>query len=292
MLCAIPSAAQDSSTQNIKTPDLSAADLVRTCVAHEVAAANHRDVLHMFRSYRKSPKGSQTRLYAETKEALVAMVIATNDQALTPEEQQKENGHLGWLKSNPDQLRKKAAREKEDEERMMRIVKALPDAFVYQYEGTETADQSQPSSQLVKLSFTPNPAYHPPSRLEEALTGMQGELLIDKVAGRLAKIDGTLFRQVNFGWGIVGHLDQGGRFLVRQGNLGLGDDEWGITEVSLSVTGKLLLVKSISMTSDEVLSDFRKIPANVTFAQAADMLQAEQAKLPPSQAMAKDTQTR
>jgi hypothetical protein len=136
MLCAEPLKAQNSSAQNIKTPDISAQDLVRTCVAHEVAAANRRDVLHMFRSYRKSPKGSQTRLYAETKEALVAMLIATNDQPLSPEEQQKEAGHLGWLKSNPEQLSKKAAREKEDEERMMRIVKALPDAFINKYYGT------------------------------------------------------------------------------------------------------------------------------------------------------------
>ncbi len=41
---------------------------------------------------------------------------------------------------NPEQLRKKQAREKEDADRTLRIVKALPDAFRYEYAGTENGD--------------------------------------------------------------------------------------------------------------------------------------------------------
>ncbi len=47
-------------------------------------------------------------------------------------------------------------------------------------------------------------------------TGMQGEMLVDETACRLAKIDGTLFKEVNFGWGILGRLYKGGRFFVEQ----------------------------------------------------------------------------
>ena len=62
----------------------------------------------------------------------------------------------------------------------------------------------------MKLKFKPNPAYKPPSHVEQVLTGMQGELLIDKETRRLARIDGTLFQEVTFGWGILGHLNKGG----------------------------------------------------------------------------------
>ena len=267
--------------QSRQSPEMPAADLVRSTVANEVAAANNTKTKHMFRSRRETPRGSQTRLYVETNQALAAMTIASNDQALTPEEEQKEIGHLTWLINNPDQLRKKAAREKEDEERTLRIVRALPDAFLYEYAGKENGEPSMGrlGDELVRLTFKPNPGYVPPSRVEEVLAGMQGDLLIDVDAHRLARIDGTLFREVTFGWGIIGHLNKGGHFLVRQADLGLGDGAWGITEISLSVTGKILLFKGLSMVSDEKLSDFRSVPSDLTFPQAMTLLKTEQENL-------------
>ncbi len=267
--------------QSLKPPEMSAAELVRSTVANEVAAANDTKTKHMFRSRRETPRGSQTRLYVETNQALAAMMIARNDQELTPEEEQKEIGHLTWLTDNPDQLRKKGAREKEDEERSLRIVKALPDAFLYEYAGEQNSEpgMGKPGDELVRLTFKPNPSYDPPSRVEEVLAGMQGDLLIDVDVHRLARIDGTLFREVTFGWGIIGHLNKGGHFLVRQADLGLGDGAWGITEISLNITGKILLFKSLSMVSDEKLSDFRSVPNDLTFSQAVNLLRTEQEKL-------------
>ncbi len=277
-ILAVAATALSAHDQN--APEISPVELVRATVANEVEAANHPLGLHMFRSLRKTPKGSQTRLYVETKDALAAMLIAINDQPLTAQQHQAEINHLSWLMKNPEQLRKKAAREQEDEERTLRIVKALPDAFLYEYAGTQPGEigLGAAGSELVKLNFTPNPDFSPPSRVEEVLKGMQGELLINKASRRIAKIDGTLFRQVTFGWGIIGHLDKGGHFHVQQGNLGLGDGAWGITQMSLNITGKILLFKGLTMVSDEVLSDFRRMPENLTFAQGVEMLKTEQEK--------------
>lgn len=274
-------AAQDAKAPDAKAPELPAGEMVRAAVANEVAASNHPGVLHMFRSRKQTPRLSQTRLYVETTDALAAMLTAINDQPLTAEQQQGETNHLAWLLNNPDQLRKKHSREKEDEQRTLQIVKALPNAFLYQYAASENsaAGLGEAGDPLVKLTFTPNPAYSPPSRVEQVLDGMQGYVLIDAKARRIARIDGTLFRDVSFGWGILGRLDKGGHFLVRQADLGLGDGTWGITEISLNVKGKLLLFKSLNMVSDEVLSDFRKMPGNLTFAQGVEMLKTEQERL-------------
>ena len=280
-IVALTAATTTVSAQDSKATEMSPSELVRVTVANEVAAANHPNALHMFHSRRQSPKGAQTRLYVETNDALAAVLIAINDQPLTAQQQKAEVDHLDWLINTPDQLRKKHAREKEDEERTLRIVKALPDAFRYEYAGTEVGATGlgESGSQLVKLKFTPSPDYSPPSRVEQVLAGMQGYLLIDTRARRIARIDGTLFREVTFGWGLIGHLDKGGHFLVQQADLGLGDRAWGITEISLNVTGKILLFKSLKMESDEVLSDFRKMPENLTFAQGVEMLKTEQDKL-------------
>jgi hypothetical protein len=254
-------------------------ELVRAAVANEVAAANDPSTKHIFRSRKQTPQGSQTRLYVETREAMAGMTIAYNDKPLTTEQMQGEEARLADLAAHPDQLSRKHFQEKDSTERTLRIVKALPDAFLYDYDGEErgTADLGQDGARLVRLKFRPNPAFAPPSRVEQVLQGMQGLVLIDSDARRIARIDGTLFKEVGFGWGILGHLDKGGHFLVEQSEVG--DGTWDISRTSLKFTGKILLFKSLAITSDEVFSDFRRVPADTTFAQGVEMLKAEEARL-------------
>ena len=265
--------------QEAQPLEISPNDLVRETVAREVAAANQNSHLHMFHSRRQNSKGSQTRIYVETRDAMAGMLIAVNDQPVSQQQQQAEIDHLNWLAGNPEQLRKKRAREKEDADRTLRIVRALPDAFRYKYVGTEACSPAlgKPGDELVKLEFTPNPAYSPPTKVEQVLEGMKGYLLIDSNQRRIAMIDGTLFRDVSFGWGIIGHLDQGGHFRVQQADIGDGD--WEITTMSLQITGKILLFKGLSMISDEKFSDFHPVPQDLTFAKAVDILKVEQEKL-------------
>ncbi len=260
-------------------PQISANDLVREIIAREVAEANQPKHGHMFESRRQTPKGSQTRLYVETKDAMAGMLVAVNDQPLPADQLQGEQNRLNWLAGNPDQLRKKHTHEKEDTDRSVRILKALPDAFRYEYDGTEapSTELGKTGNQLLKLKFTPNPAYTPPTHVEQVLAGMQGYLLVDRSARRLATIDGTLFRDVTFGWGIVGHLDKGGHFHVQQADVG--DGCWEVTGMSLKMTGKILMLKSISMISDETFSDFHPVPVSLSFSQGVDMLKNEREKL-------------
>lgn len=268
-----------AAAQAPKPLEISPGELVRLTVANEVAAANNTSTKHMFRSRKQTPKGSQTRLYVETNDAMAGMLVATNDEPLTAQQQQGEMNHLAWLMGNPEQLRKKQAQEKKDADETLRIVRALPDAFRYVYAGTgnPAPGPSGTGSGLVRLNFTPNPAFSPPSHVEQVLEGMEGFLLIDPQRRRIARIDGTLFKDVTFAWGILGRLDKGGHFRVLQGDLG--DGTWDIKEMDLNITGKILLFKTIAMVSDEVFSDFRRVPDNLTFAQGVELLKAEEQKL-------------
>jgi hypothetical protein len=274
-------AAMDANSPTAAPPPDSAPpiELVRTAVANEVAAANDSSNKHMFRSRKRTAQGSQTRLYAETRDAIAGMTIAYNDKPLSPEQIQGEDARLANLADNPDQLIRKRAQEQENADRTLRVVKALPDAFVYDYDGEEngTAGLGKDGSRLVRLKFRPNPAYEPPSHVEDVLSGMQGVLLIDSAARRIARIDGTLFKEVSFGWGILGHLDKGGHFLIEQRDIG--DGSWDVVQMALSFTGKILFFKKIAINSDEVFSDFRRIPASTTFAQGVELVKAERAKL-------------
>jgi hypothetical protein len=261
------------------SPSRSMVQLVRATVAKEVAAANDTSVKHMFRDYKTSAQGTQTRIYVETREAMAGMTIAYNDKPLTPQQLQGEQGRLAGLVSNPQQLEHKRRQEKEEADHTLSIVRALPDAFLFEYDGSElgTASLGREGVRLVRLKFRPNPSYRSPSHVEDVLVGMKGILLIDPEAQRIARIDGTLFKEVTFGWGILGHLDKGGHFLVEQE--GLGDGSWDVSRMSLSFSGKILLFKSIAMRSDEVFSNFQRVPADTSFAQGLQMLNAERVKL-------------
>jgi hypothetical protein len=254
-------------------------ELVRLAVARELADSQDPSVKHQFRSLKQGPRGSQTKLYVETRDAMAGMVIAYDDRPVTQAELGGEEARLQGLIDHPELLRRKQAQEKEDKDRTLRLVKAWPDAFLYEYDGTETAtaEFGKAGDPLVRLKFRPNPHYNPPSRLEQVLAGMQGTVLIDAEQHRIAKIDGTLFKDMTFGWGFLARLEKGGHFLVEHSDLG--DGSWEVRRMTLNFTGKILLFKGFTVASDEVFSDFRRVPADTTFAQGVGILKAEQSKL-------------
>jgi len=252
------------------------AELVRKTVENEVKT-NHDSVRFMFRGTKTTPRGSTTKIYVETTEATAGMVVAYNGRPLTEEQRKSEQDRVERFIRNPDELKKKRKQEQDDEERTLRIVRAIPDAFLFDYDGQESgsAEMGRPGDPLVRLKFHPNPDYQPPSRVEQVLRGMQGIVLIDSARNRIAKIDGTLFRDVSFGWGILGHLDEGGHFVVQQREIG--DDRWEICRMNLHFTGKILLVKGIAIDSTDVYGNYQQVPSDLSFAQGVEMLKKEQA---------------
>jgi hypothetical protein len=248
-------------------------ELVRKTIANEMKPAAE---YFMFRARKQNPWGSQTHIYVQTKEATAGLLIANNDQPLDPAQHDAELGRLDYLLHNPAELKRKQKHEREDAERMTRMLRALPDAFIYEYDGLEQSRPGVGSSgdEFVRLKFHPNPKYDPPTRVEQVLAGMQGIVLVDARKHRLAKIDGTLFKEVSFGWGIFGHLDKGGRFQVDQSEVS--DSEWDISRMALNFTGKILLFKNLVINSSEVFSDFQNVPSNLTFAEAVALLKKQE----------------
>jgi hypothetical protein len=246
--------------------DKAAQQLVRSTVDTEVAACRRSNSKLMFLSQKQTPQGSETKLNVETTETTAGMLIKKNNRPISDEQMRNEATRLERLQNNAADLRRKQRLQQQEDEHGLRIVQALPDAFLYDFDGTEpgTAKVGKPGDTLIRLKFHPNPSYAPPSHVEQILAGMHGNLLIDKDAHR-------------FGWGILGHLDAGGAFLVDQAEVAPGD--WELTHTRLDLTGKVMMVKSLVIKSEETDSEFRAVPSNTTFAQGVDLLKAEQARL-------------
>jgi len=257
---------------------LSPQQLVHEAVQNELAASRAASTHFLFKDEKKTVHLSQTRLLVETRDATAGMLVAENGQPLNPQQRQAEEARLESYVRNPEQLNRKRKQEKDDSEHMERIMQALPEAFLYQQDGTETgsATLGRPGDQLIRLKFRPNPNYTPPTRVEQVLTGMAGRLLIDANEMRIAEIDGILEKDVGFGWGIFGHLDQGGHFLVQQA-LVVGHT-WDVTRMQLAFTGKILLFKKININSTEIFSDFQPVPVDLTFAQGIELLKRHAAQ--------------
>jgi hypothetical protein len=272
LLTSISLAAQQTSVSSLHDPS----ELVRKAVQNEIKAANDGGFHFLFRGTKTTPKGSTTKIYVETKEGTAGLIIAYDGKPLTAEQRREEEARIERFVNNPEELAKKREQERENADRTLRITRALPDAFLYEYAGEEpgTQEVGRPRDSLVKLNFRPNPRYQPPSRVEEVLTGMEGYLLVDATRERIAAIDGTLVKEVGFGWGILGHLDRGGRFVVHQKEVG--DNVWEFSGLSLNFTGKILLFRSLNIKSTEVFTGFKSVPPDLTFAQALEMLKKEE----------------
>jgi hypothetical protein len=97
---------------------------------------------------------------------------------------------------------------------------------------------------------------------------------------RVEEITGQLIHEVKFAGGLLGHLNKGGTFLVKQAEVAPG--YWELTLLKVQMKGKVLFFKTIGVHQDYSRSDFRQIPDNLTLAQAADILRHSNAAARPT----------
>jgi len=246
----------------------SAAELVRQTIQNELKQSDSR-TRFMYRIRRQTPAGSQTKEYVETSDGAGARLIAVNDQPLTADQLQKEDERLQKLLTDPQAQQKHRKEQQDDAQRVQKMLNALPDAFLYQYDGKETFH----GTEMVRLRFNPNPNFAPPNHETQVYRGMVGTMLIDPQVRRLAKIDGHIIREVSFGWGILGHLDPGGHFVVEQADVGEG--VWETISSTLSFTGRILLFKRLNIQEKEIASNFVRAPSGLNLAKAIELLRSQ-----------------
>lgn len=236
-------------------------ELVRAAVKNELKQETD-GILFAFKQRTEKPKGTTLKQMVETPEGVIGRTLLVNGKPLTPEQVRDEDARVNRLLDSR-QWRDKVKEQKEDEERTRKMLAAIPDAFIFTYANGAKAGTG------VALNFTPNPDFDPPSKETLVFQGMTGTVVIDSNAMRLAKIDGTMMRDVTIGWGILGRLNKGGHFYVEQAPV-LGN-HWETVKMTLDFTGKALIFKNIRIKQTETLSDFRRVDS-MNVAQAIKFL--------------------
>lgn len=204
----------------------------------------------------------------ETKNGDLKFPILIDGRELTTKQKQNSETGLAQFVQNPAALRKTRKDQGEDAARSQRLLKMLPEAFVFS-SGDRRGD-------LVQLTFRPNPGFHPSGREEQVFHAMEGSLWVDDKQYRLAEIKGRLIEKVRFGGGLLGHLDKGGAFDVKQEPVVPG--YWELTVLNVQMTGRALFFKTIAVKQKYTRSEFKRVPDDLPIAQAAEMLKKHAAE--------------
>ena len=261
-ICLACAGVTHSVAQETPSPAFNANQLVRQVVQSELKAEETDHTHWMYKLHREDEKGAQDRQVIETKDGSLAKVLLINGQPLTPEQRSKDEERMKRQVQDPAERARREKRNKEDEEKARELLKAIPDAFIFTYEGMD--------AELTRLAFTPNSHYDPPTRELTVYHSMAGRLWVDRTAMRLAKIEGHLLSDVNFGWGLLGHLDKGGTFTVVQRHVG--ENHWETVLLDLNMQGRAVIFKTITVKQKQVLTDFIRVPDNLSIAEGFEML--------------------
>ena len=237
-------------------------DYVRQTLQRELDAEKNDHTHWRYRFHREDEKGTQDRDVIDAKEGQIARTLLINGQPLNAEQRASDDARMKKLVDDPSERAKRAKREKEDEDKLMAMFKAIPDAFVFKYDGEENGQ--------VRLTFSPAPHYDQPTRELQVFRSLNGKMWIDRVGGRMARMDGTLFEDVTFGWGLLGRLNKGGTFNVVQSNVG--HDHWEVVALDVTMSGHAIIFKSINVKQKQRVTDFQRMSDNLSIAEAYQLL--------------------
>jgi hypothetical protein len=253
-----------ASSNNAQTSDgrPPANEFVRQIIDNELQAEKNDHSHWMLQLETRKSGTTELREVVETKDGDLDWLISVNGKPL-PEDQRRERERgLERLINNPAELKKSKRETDEDQARSQRLLKMLPDALVVEY-GEQRGD-------LVELKFKPNSHFRPPSHEAAAVHAMEGVLWIHGRQKRLVEISGQLTRPVKFGGGLLGHLDVGGHFYVKQEEVQPGC--WELVVLDVDMKGKALFFKTIEVQEKMKRSMFRRVQDDLTAAQGANLI--------------------
>jgi hypothetical protein len=254
-------AASAATAQGSEPEALSA---VRAAVAAELAANHDDQSIWMYKDRDDSPDRHALYDQVETRQGDLRRLIELDGRPLTPEADLAERQRILRYVNDAAAQARADKNSSHDDTQAEQLLRMLPEAFLW------TIASKTP--EFLTLSYVPNPRFDPPNMEARVMGIMGGEMVIVRDVNRIRTLKGHLTQEVRFGYGLFGHLEQGGTFDIERRMVGSG--HWQITESHVHIGGKALLFKTIGQQSDEVKTDWRPSPAQ-TLQEAARVLGVE-----------------
>jgi hypothetical protein len=233
-------------------------------MAAKESAARTQDIHFSYLSEERSPRtGGQLwrEKVVETDDGILRRLLGINGKPLSQTEADAENKRINDLVAHPESFRKLYQSHRNEEIHATQLLELLPKAFLIAPDGEVDG--------CTRFSIRPNPNFQPSTYEERVAHVMTGTVSIKEPVERLCKLDAEISQDVEFGFGILGRIDHGGHFsLVRKQ---VDDSNWKTAEISVHVSGRILLLKSLAREQEAVRNDIHVVPKQLTLAQAAEM---------------------
>ncbi|MDQ2735119.1 MAG: hypothetical protein M3Y55_09060, partial [Pseudomonadota bacterium] len=185
---------------------------------HELKVVEYEHNYLRYRMHIVDVKGDVVRDVIESNDGPVARLILKDGRPLTPEEDAAEHDRLQAMLDSPGAFARHVKNEQSGKKMAAEMIGALPEAMVYSYAAgqPQREHKSVNDPAEVVVDFKPNPAWNPPSLASEALTGLEGRVWIDTRTHYMTRLETSVFRGVNIGWGIFAHIYPGGNAWFEQ----------------------------------------------------------------------------
>jgi hypothetical protein len=264
-----------SGSGNAQSP-LQGQALVNRALANEYNAAQDTSHPMRYELVKTSPRLSTAKKICETKDGDVARLTELNGKPLSQLDEQREDARLTELLSDPGKQRRRKQSESDDTGRVLKVLRALPTAFVYQDTGPGDGPSGKPgvspSSRIEKFTFKPNPGFISPDLETQILTQMTGEIWVDPVHLRVVRLEGHLEQDVDFGWGILGRLNKGGWIVIQQADVGGG--QWRTVHFEMKMSGRVVWKTRVFDTTEDE-TGYEPVPAGLGYQKAIEVLRAD-----------------
>lgn len=230
---------------------------VADACANELIALHHKGSYLRYRMHVVNEKGDQTREVIESTDGPVARVLMRDGKPLDQEQDEWERSRLNDMLASPSAYARHV-RNSESEKRLAdRLIPLMPDALLFRYVPGQPQTGVHPGRTEIVIDYSPNPEFVPPNTEAEVLTGLAGRVWIDARTHQLIRMEGTISRAVNFGWGVLAHIYPGGRLALNQTSVG--ESRWILSSFSMQLNVRALMLKSVKVDSNVEASDFQVI---------------------------------
>lgn len=213
-------------------------------------------------------KGDRVRDLIESRDGNVARMILRDGKPLPPDLDKAERERLTDTLKDPGAFLKHARGDDSGKKIADQLIRIMPDAMIYTYVPGQPQTGKNPGMTEVVVDFEPNPKFHPPSTTAEALTGLRGRAWVDAKTKQIVRMEGTIFKGINFGWGMLAHIYPGGELTYEQGEFA---NRWVYTHFVERIKVRALMIKSLDIRTDVDASDFKLVPA-MSFQEAVHIL--------------------
>jgi hypothetical protein len=238
--------------------------------ANELVALHHPGSYLRYRMHVVDEKGDKVRDIIESKDGTVARLILRDGRPLTADEDTAERRRLNDMIASPSSFAKHIKDDSSGKKIANDMIKLMPDAMIYSYVPGQPQSGRKSDAPEIVLDYEPNPKFSPPTTASEALTGLKGRIWIDSKTHQLVRMEGTIFKAINFGWGMLAHIYPGGKLLLEQTDVG--GQRWIFTRYTQQVTVRALMVKTLNVHANVEASNFQTMSGPLSYQDAIKLL--------------------